>query len=86
MHTYTVKKGDTLSKIAKKHCTTVHALMSVNPGIKNANMIRVGQVINLPYPIPTNPEPTDADVGKKFQEVIKDVQSLQSFKELLEMI
>ena len=43
--TYRVQKGDTLSGIAKKYGTTVSALMKLNPSIKNANLIYVGQVI-----------------------------------------
>ena len=43
--TYRVQKGDTLSGIAKKYGTTVSALMELNPSIKNANLIYVGQVI-----------------------------------------
>lgn len=45
--TYTVVKGDTLSKIAKAYGTTVDTLVSLN-GIKNKNLINVGQVIKLP--------------------------------------
>lgn len=44
--TYTIKKGDTLTSIAKANGTTVSALQSKN-GIKNANLIKVGQVIKL---------------------------------------
>lgn len=44
--TYTVKKGDTLSAIAKAAGTTVKALQELN-GIKDANKIFVGQVIKL---------------------------------------
>lgn len=44
---YTVKRGDTLSKIAKKYGTTYHALADYN-GIKNPNLIRVGQKIKIP--------------------------------------
>ncbi|ALV21077.1 LysM peptidoglycan-binding domain-containing protein [Carnobacterium antarcticum] len=44
--TYTVKSGDNLSTIAAKHGTTVKALQDLN-GIKNANLINVGQVIKL---------------------------------------
>lgn len=40
--TYTVKKGDTLSAIAKKYNTTVKKLASLN-NIKNVNKIYVGQ-------------------------------------------
>ena len=43
-----VKSGDTLSQIAKKYSTSVRQLMAANPGIKNANQIRVGQTIKLP--------------------------------------
>ena len=44
--TYTVKKGDTLSKIAAANGTTVSALASLN-NIKNVNLIYVGQVLKL---------------------------------------
>ena len=44
--TYTVKKGDNLTKIAKANGTTVAKLAELN-GIKNANLIRVGQVLKL---------------------------------------
>lgn len=45
--TYTVVKGDTLTKIAKKYGTTVDTLVKLN-GIKNKNLITVGQIIKLP--------------------------------------
>ena len=44
--TYTVKKGDTLSAIAKKYNTTVSALAKLN-NIPNVNLIYVGQVLKL---------------------------------------
>ena len=43
-----VKSGDTLSQIAKSKGLTLKALLDANPGIKNANMIRVGQSIKIP--------------------------------------
>lgn len=43
---YTVKKGDTLSGIAKKYHTTVDALVKAN-GIKNKNLIYVGQELRI---------------------------------------
>jgi len=42
-----VKKGDTLSAIARANNTTVAALVSAN-GIKNANVIHTGQKLVLP--------------------------------------
>ena len=43
-----VKSGDTLSQIAKSKGVTLKSLMAANPGIKNANEIRVGQSIKMP--------------------------------------
>jgi len=43
---YTVKKGDTLSKIAKTYKTTVKQLAAWN-NIKNVNLIRVGQKLRV---------------------------------------
>ena len=45
--TYTVVSGDNLTKIANRFGTTVAVLVKLN-GIKNANLINVGQVIKLP--------------------------------------
>src|SRR5690625_1726862 len=44
--TYSVKKGDTLSAIAKKYGTTVAKLVKDN-GTKNPNLINVGQKIKI---------------------------------------
>ena len=45
--TYVVQKGDTLRIIANKFGTTVDKLLSLNPKVKNANLIYVGQVLNV---------------------------------------
>lgn len=45
---YTVKRGDTLLKIAQRFQTTVNVLLRANPDITNRNVITVGQVIYLP--------------------------------------
>lgn len=44
--TYTVRAGDTLSGIAAKYGTTWQRLQQIN-GIRNANLIRVGQVLRI---------------------------------------
>ena len=44
--TYTVVKGDTLTKIAKRFNTTVKRLCELN-NISNPNLIRVGQVLRI---------------------------------------
>jgi len=43
---YTVRRGDTLSSIASRHGLTVSELASIN-GLRNTNVIRVGQRLRL---------------------------------------
>ncbi|KAA0835306.1 LysM peptidoglycan-binding domain-containing protein [Bacillus paralicheniformis] len=45
--TYKVVAGDNLTKIAKKYGCSVNDLVKLN-GIKNPNLIRVGQVLKVP--------------------------------------
>lgn len=42
-----VQKGETLGGIAAMYHTSVANLMSLNPRIKNANMIYAGEVIRI---------------------------------------
>ncbi len=44
---YTVKRGDTLSLIAKKHNTTVVDIVALNTNIKNPNLIYPGQTFKI---------------------------------------
>lgn len=44
---YTVKKGDTLSQIAKKFNMSLNELLRLNPDIKNPNLIQIGQQIRI---------------------------------------
>lgn len=46
--TYYVQKGDTLRSIASRWSVTVEDILKVNPQIKNANLIYVGQAITIP--------------------------------------
>ncbi len=47
---YTVKKGDTLSKIASRNGLTLEQLLAANPDIKNPNKVGEGQQIIIPTP------------------------------------
>ena len=47
---YKVKKGDTLSEIARDNGTTVKKLKAANPQIKDLNKIKPGQAIKIPLP------------------------------------
>lgn len=44
---YQVKKGDNLTKIAKKYNTTINKIMRLNPSIENANKIYADQTIRV---------------------------------------
>ena len=46
--TYTVKPGDTLSKIAKLTNCSTDQLLKANPQVKDPNKINVGDVLTLP--------------------------------------
>tara|TARA_R100001086_G_scaffold198501_1_gene114834 strand:+ start:263 stop:670 length:408 start_codon:yes stop_codon:yes gene_type:complete len=49
MPQYKIKSGDTLSQIAKKRGFTLKQLMAANPNITDANKIRAGANLKLPY-------------------------------------
>lgn len=53
--TYTIKEGDTLSKIAKNYSTTVDAIIYANSQI-DANNLQIGEEIIVPFGsiVPTN--------------------------------
>jgi peptidoglycan endopeptidase LytE len=53
---YTIKKGDTLSKVAKAHGLTIEELLAANPAIKNADRISEGQQITIPLPSEAPPD------------------------------
>ena len=46
--TYTVRAGDTLSKIAARNGLTLAQLLQANPQISDPNRINIGDVVNLP--------------------------------------
>lgn len=51
---YTIRAGDTLSRIAREYNTAVQDIISANPGI-DPNSLRVGQQICVPLRIQTYP-------------------------------
>jgi len=46
--TYTVRPGDTISKIAMRNGVTVAQLLQANPVVTDPNRIKVGDVLNIP--------------------------------------
>jgi murein DD-endopeptidase MepM/ murein hydrolase activator NlpD len=64
---YTVKPGDSLTKIAKRNGISLAQLLKANPQITNPDRIQVGQLVNLPdtstdttQPLPSNVVPAVA--------------------------
>lgn len=55
--TYTIKPGDSLSKIAKRFGVRLADLLIANPDISDPDKIRVGQRINVPDGVATPSEP-----------------------------
>ena len=81
---YTVVKGDTLSKIAQKHGTTVSAIQKANSAkIKNVNVLSVGWVLNIPVPNSSNGSET---IKAQYRKALNDIQNLPSVKKLLELL
>jgi LysM repeat protein len=60
---YTIKKGETLSKIATAHGITLEQLLAANKSIKNPNKVTEGQQITIPVPegdVPVDASPSDS--------------------------
>ncbi|HKG81488.1 MAG TPA: LysM domain-containing protein, partial [Pyrinomonadaceae bacterium] len=62
--TYTVKSGDTLSRIAMRNGVSLAQLLQANPQISNPNNIKVGDIISVPNAEVTteNTKPLPANV------------------------
>jgi LysM repeat protein len=46
--TYTVARGDTVERIARRFNLTVSELLAANPKITNPNRIRIGEKLTIP--------------------------------------
>lgn len=75
--TYTVKQGDTLSKIAREFGTTVEALASTN-GIRDKNLIKAGQVLDIPGGYP--------GIEKALRDCLDAIQALPEFDKLVKLL
>ena len=86
-NTHVVKSGENLTVIAKRYGTTVEVLVALN-GIKNKNLIRVGQVLRLPT-VPTTPDPVTKDyatIGKLVENLVEKVENDPEFDTLMKLL
>ena len=63
---YSIKKGETLSKIATAHGITLEQLLAANKSIKNPNKITEGQQITIPVPegdVPVDSSPAGSSAA-----------------------
>lgn len=79
MKTYKIKRGDTLTSIAKTYGVTVADIKSANASlIKDVNVIRVGWEINIPVKAET--------FQQVFQQCVEKIEKLPEFQKLLAMM
>lgn len=82
--TYRVQRGDTLGSIASKAGTSIASLVARN-GIKNPNLVRIGQVLSLPAvtagasaspATPAAPTTTTPPAGGATQHVVRSGETI----------
>lgn len=78
MTTYIVKKGDTLSKIAKQFGTTVLTIQKANSFITNVNNIEVGWSLT----IPSSDKSKEAQVLDALEKCLEAIENLPEYKAL----
>ena len=70
---YTIKSGDTLSKIAQKYHISLPLLLTANPGIEPLKL-QINQVIKVPYAF----DVVDTNINYTYEIMERDVQGLQN--------
>lgn len=71
--TYTIRPGDTIYNIARRHFTTVERILAANPNI-NVNNLTIGQSIKIPYGI----DIVDTNVNYTYEIMEKDIMGLKA--------
>jgi LysM repeat protein len=80
---YIVKKGDTLSKIARESGVSLNTLVKTN-NIKNPNMISIGQKLVLPGNSQTNPLPEKYQDWSVIKEKTNTLNKLSDLGKIVE--
>lgn len=83
---YTVKRGDNLTKIAAQFGVSIIAIQAANPDlIKNIHSIKTGWVLNIPVEV-EELKPAKPDLKTALNKCLADIEKLDSFKELSELL
>ena len=80
--TYTVRRGDTLSGIARRYGVSAWALAQAN-SLRNPSLIYVGQVLRIPSggnPVPPAPSPPSAPTSGRWIDVNLSTQRLTAYQ------
>jgi hypothetical protein len=85
-----IAEGDTLSELASYYGTTVREIVRLNPNIKNPNMIRAGETIDIPDGVRSMPSasaPSLIDRVPSFdQDTVEQDSSLETMLPMLKGI
>ena len=74
---HTVKKGETLTKIASKYATTIDVLVKINKLKSNETSVKLGQVLKVPAPVKkTSKKQGIADNKKKNPDLLEKIESV----------
>lgn len=73
---YVVRTGDTMYLIARQFGLTVKEVILANPQIQNPNILKVGQVINIPRPKEYNIVQTNQEYG--YDDLVEDITALKN--------
>jgi hypothetical protein len=72
MATYKIKSGDTISQLAQTYGVKTSDLLNLNPQIKNANLIKEGDSLNIPNTtssVPVATQQYSSPIGPQFPPV-----------------
>ncbi|KPU44219.1 gamma-D-glutamyl-L-diamino acid endopeptidase 1 [Oxobacter pfennigii] len=78
--TYTIKQGDTIYNIAQRYYSTIHGIMTANPGADPLNL-RIGQTITVPYGI----DVVFTDIDYTYDIMERDILGLKARYPFLEV-
>lgn len=84
MATHKVAEGESLYIIAQKYGISLNSLIAANPQIKNPDLVRPGQVLNIPVKTPQTPVVIPRE-NYGYDEMIRDLETLRGIYPFLQI-